>query len=134
MENNREKDSFHYTYSATEQEELKNILQKYQPKEETKMEQLRRLDAGVEKKATSASIGVGLIGALIFGTGMSLVTTDLGATLGFMPEVNMAVGIVAGVIGLIGMCLAYPAHNRVIKKEREKIAPKILELTEELMK
>lgn len=134
MENNKEKDSFHYTYSAAEQEELKTILQKYQPKEETKMEQLRRLDAGVEKKAMSASLGIGIIGALLFGTGMSLVTTDLGATLGFMPEVNMAAGIVAGMIGLIGMCLAYPVYNRVIKKERKKIAPKVLELTEELMK
>lgn len=30
--------------------------------------------------------------------------------------------------------IAYPAFNRVLKKEREKIAPEILRLTEELMK
>lgn len=134
MENNREKDSFHYTYSAAEQEEVKKILQKYQPKEETKMDQLRRLDAGVEKKATAYSVGMGIIGALLFGTGMSFITTDLGTKLGFVPKLNMAIGIIVGIMGMVGMCLAYPVYNHVVKKEREKIAPKILELTKELMK
>lgn len=134
MENHQEKDSFHYTYSAAEQEELKTIREKYQPKEETKMDQIRRLDAGVEKKAMSVSIGVGIIGALLFGTGMSLVTTDLGAKIGFMQELNMIFGIVVGIAGLTGICLAYPIYNRVVKEERKKIASKVLELTEELMK
>ena len=36
--------TFHYTYSAKQQEEVQRIRKKYLPPEEDKMEQLRRLD------------------------------------------------------------------------------------------
>ena len=39
-----EDNSFNYTYSAKQQEEIKNIRKKYVAPEEDKMEQLRRLD------------------------------------------------------------------------------------------
>lgn len=42
MENKNE--TFTYTYSSKQQEEIRNIRSKYLPKEEDKMEQLRRLD------------------------------------------------------------------------------------------
>ena len=42
MESPSEKNGFHFTYSAKEQEELKRIRQKYQPQEEDKMTSLRR--------------------------------------------------------------------------------------------
>ena len=131
MEN---KESFNYTYSAKEQEEIKAIRKKYAPPKETedKMAQLRRLDAGVYSKATTAALVVGIIGALIMGMGMSLIMTKIGAFLGTV--MTMIVGIVLGVIGIILVCLAYPLYNRTLKKEREKIAPEIIRLTDELMK
>lgn len=131
MEN---KESFNYTYSAKEQEEIKAIRKKYAAPEETedKMAQLRRLDAGVYSKATTAALVVGIIGALIMGMGMSLVMTEIGAFLGTV--MAMIVGIGLGVIGIILVCLAYPLYNRTLKNEREKIAPEILRLTDELMK
>ena len=42
--NNQQKDGFRYTYSAKDQEEIRSIRQKYVPREEDKMERLRRLD------------------------------------------------------------------------------------------
>ena len=66
MENN----SFEYTYSAQRQQEVEAIRQKYLPKEEDKMEQLRRLHAVPMQKAQAAALAVGIIGALILGTGM----------------------------------------------------------------
>ena len=131
MEN---KESFNYTYSAKEQEEIKRIRKKYTAPatEEDKMAQLRRLDASVYSKATTVALVVGIIGALIMGFGMSLVMTDIGAALGTF--LAMVIGIGAGVIGIILVCLAYPLYNRTLKKEREKIAPEILRLTDELMK
>ena len=39
MENN----SFEYTYSAQQQQEVERIRKKYLPKEESKMDQLRKL-------------------------------------------------------------------------------------------
>lgn len=96
------------------------------------MAQLRRLDARVYSKATTASLVVGIIGALIMGIGMSLVMTEIGAALGTM--LSMIIGICVGIIGIVLMSLAYPVYNRTLKKEREKIAPEILRLTDELMK
>jgi molybdopterin synthase catalytic subunit len=123
--------SFEYTYSAQQQKEVEEIRKKYLPKEEDKMEQLRKLHAIPTQKAQAASLAVGVIGALIMGTGMSLAMTDIGAALG---SLAMVLGIVAGVAGMVLAALAYPAYNRVLKKQREKIAPEILRLSDELLK
>ena len=131
MDNN---EGFNYTYSAKEQEEIKAIRKKYAASEESedKMTQLRRLDASVYSKASTAALIVGIVGALIMGIGMSLCMTDIGAVLGTV--LAMVIGIGIGVIGIVLVCLAYPIYNRTLKKEREKIAPEILRLTDELMK
>ena len=133
MENN---ETFNYTYSAKEQEEIKAIRKKYavQEKTEDKMEQLRRLDAAVTQKATSVSLVFGVIGALILGMGMSLAMTDLGKIIGLLGGMAMLIGILIGIIGIVLVSVAYPIYNSIIKKEREKIAPEIIRLTDELMK
>ena len=128
MENNH---SFEYTYSAEQQKEVEAIRKKYLPKEEDKMEQLRRLHSIPTQKAQAASIAVGVLGALILGTGMSLCMTELGAALGHLA---MVIGILIGVLGLIMVALAYPLFNYVLKKERKRIAPEILRLSDELLK
>lgn len=126
MENNQEKQTFNYTYSAKQQEEIEAIRKKYLPKEEDKMEQLRRLDASVYSKATMVSIIIGVIGALILGTGMSCAMVWAGVW--FIP------GIIIGVIGMGVAALAYPAYSKTLKKERARVAPEIMRLSEELMK
>ena len=122
--------SFEYTYSAEQQKEVEEIRKKYLPKEEDKMEQLRKLHAIPTQKAQAASLAVGIVGALIMGTGMSLAMTDIGAALG---SLAMVLGIFAGVAGMVLAALAYPAYNRVLRKQREKIAPEILRLSDELL-
>ena len=133
---NKEKETFNYTYSAKEQEEIKAIRKKYAAPEqdEDKMAQLRRLDAAVTQKATSVSLVFGVIGALILGTGMSLAMTDIGKYLGLVGGMSMLIGILIGMVGIVLVCVAYPIYNCIVKKEREKIAPEILRLTDELMK
>lgn len=133
MEN---KDMFNYTYSAKEQEEIKAIRKKYVSPEQTedKMAQLRRLDASVTQKATSVSLVFGVIGALILGMGMSLAMTDIGKMIGLLGGMAMLIGILIGIVGILLVCVAYPIYNCVLKKEREKIAPEIIRLTDELMK
>ena len=135
MENN-EKETFKFTYSAKEQEEIKAIRKKYTVPEQTedKMAQLRRLDATVTQKATSVSLMFGVIGALIMGMGMSLAMTDIGKIIGLLGGTAMLVGIPLGIVGIVLVCAAYPIYNRTIKKERLKIAPEILRLTDELIK
>ena len=130
----KENNSFSYTYSAKQQEEIQNIRRKYVTKEEDKMEKLRRLDASVSNKASIVSLVVGVIGALIMGTGMSLVMTNFGDAIGLSDTMGMILGIIIGIVGMIPVCLAYPLYNSIVKKEREKIAPEILRLTDELLK
>lgn len=131
MENN---EGFSYIYSAAQRQEVEQIRSKYITKEESKMEQLRRLHHSATRKARAWAIVLGIIGALILGTGMSLVMTNLGQILGISPELAMAVGVSAGLVGLLLVALAYPVYNRLLKKERERIAPEILRLSDELLK
>lgn len=134
MEDKEKKEVFNYTYSAPEQQEIKNIRKKYTAPEESKIEQLRRLDAGVTNKASVISIAAGILGALILGFGMSLTISDLGKILGLSQYTAMLIGIATGIAGIVILCFAYPLYNYIIKKEREKIAPEIIRLTDELMK
>lgn len=123
--------SFEYTYSAERQQEIEAIRKKYLPQEEDKMEQLRRLHSIPTQKAQVASIVVGVLGTLILGTGMSLCMTQLGASLGHFA---MVLGILVGLAGLVMVALAWPLYSCVLKKERARIAPEILRLSEELLR
>ena len=95
------------------------------------MDQLRRLHAIPTQKAQAASLVAGVLGALILGTGMSLCMTELGALLGTLAIV---LGIAVGIAGIVLVTLAYPIFKHTLKKERAKIAPDILRMTDELMK
>lgn len=134
MENKQGTETFQYTYSAKEQEEITNIRKKYVAPQEDKMEQLRRLDRSVGQKATVVALVLGIMGALILGFGMSLVMTNLGAVFGMSEMVALIVGIIIGLCGMVPVALAYPMYNKVLKQEKERIAPEILRLSDELMK
>ena len=96
------------------------------------MERLRKLHYSATQKAQAWALALGVMGALVMGSGMSLVMTSIGETLGlsnaFIP------GIVIGIIGMIPVAFAYPTYNHILKKERQRIAPEILRLSDELMK
>ena len=126
-----ENHSFEYTYSAEQQKEIEGIRKKYLPKEEDKMEQLRKLHAIPNRKARAAALAVGIIGTLIMGAGMSFIMTEIGAALG---SLAMALGVFMGIVGMVLVALAYPLYNRVLKNHREKIAPQFLSLSDELLK
>ena len=118
------KETFHYTYSSAQQEEVRSIREKYLPVEESKMERLRRLDRGATRPGTVAALTVGILSTLVFGFGMCC--TMVWADALFLP------GIVIGLIGLVGIAAAYPLYRYITKKRREQLAPEILRLTEEL--
>lgn len=126
-------EGFSYTYSAAQQQEVEHIRSKYLPRQEDKMDRLRRLHRSASRKARAWAIVLGTVGALILGTGMSLFMSELGQILGMNTELSMAVGIAAGLVGLALTALAYPVYNHLLSKERERIAPEILRLSEELL-
>ena len=134
MDNNNENGGFRYTYSASEQAEIKRIRDKYSNSPESKIERLRRLDALVTEKAQTVSLIIGVVGALLLGLGMSFIMSDLAEMIGLSVGVALPLGIVIGVIGAALTSVAYPVYNAIVKKERARIAPEILSLTEELMR
>lgn len=117
--------TYTYTYSARQNEEVNNIRKKYLPKEEDKMEQLRRLDRKSTERGRIIAIIIGVISSLILGIGMccTMIWTDF-----------FAAGVVIGIVGLAGIALVYPLYIHVIAKDRKKLAPQIIALSDELMK
>ncbi len=125
---NEKEEVFTYEYTAKQQKEIREIREKYRqkPNEISQIEKLRRLDASVTKKGTLVSMIVGVLGCLILGTGMSCVMV--------WGEHLFLIGVLIGIIGLIGVICAYPLYTHITKKERERLAPEILKLTDELLK
>lgn len=132
MSNHNE--TFTFTYSASQQEEVNRIRRKYLSHDGDtqidKLEQLRRLDASVTKKAMIPALAVGIIGTLVMGMGMSLVMSDIGAYLGVTS--TLIPGIVTGLVGMAGVIIAYPLYNWILTRQRRKTAPQVLQLADEL--
>ena len=120
------KETFTYNYSAKQQSEIERIREKYLPKEESKLDMLRRLDKKAQLAGMIPSLCVGVVGCLIFGIGMCFgLDVFSGAdifTLVFM------------LIGTLVMLLAYGIYKRISKKTRAKLTPEILRLSEEITK
>ena len=101
------------------------IREKYLPKEITKLDQLRALDESVTKRGTAVSLVHGILYLLVLGLGMSCCLVWAG---------NLIIpGIMIGGIGIAGVAITYPIYNHVVKQDRERTAPEILRLSEELI-
>lgn len=122
------KEAFNYTYSASQQEEIRRIAEKYkQPAQgEDTLEQLRSLDKSVTKPGMIISLIIGVISSLILGVGMCC-TMVWGSDL-------FIIGIIIGVVGIVGVIAAYPTYASITKRRREKLAPEIIMLSDKLMK
>ena len=138
MSNTEQQGTFSYSYSASEQAELRRLREKYAPKvvseEEDKMAKLRRLDRSVTKRATTISLIVGIVGTLILGCGMSLLMSELPTLLGMQENLVFPLGIGIGILGGVLSAVAYPIYNAIVGAMRKKLAPEILRLTDELLK
>lgn len=119
--------TFNYTYSAAQQEEIKKIREKYsQEKTEDKMEQLRRLDKSVTRPGTVVSLIIGVVSCLILGVGMCC-TMVWGGDF-------FVLGIIVGVVGIVGIICAYPIYSMITKARKAKLADEIIRLSDELLK
>ena len=128
MESNK---VFTYQYSAKQNREVENIRRKYLPKEENKIETLRRLDANVKLPANVFAYVFGSVSAIIMGAGMSLVMTDIGQIIGM--ESAMLPGVVIGIIGMIMALLNYPMYKGIFEKRKKRYSAEILKLSEKII-
>ena len=117
---------FNYQYSAKQNREVEHIRRKYLPKEENKMETLRKLDARVQMAGTIPSLCIGIVGALVFGLGMCFFL-DV-----FVGEVWLTALLM--VLGANIMIPAYPIYRRIARKTKAELTPEILRLSDEIIK
>lgn len=120
--------TFVYKYSAKDNKEVQEIRSKYLPREESKLEELKRLDYTVQNSGMIESLCDGIGGVLIFGLGLCLAMQVIGSGVFII-----VLGILLGIVGMIGMITAYPLYRKMSQKAKAEYAPRILQLTDELM-
>lgn len=111
---------------------VQQIRTQYTAKEHTQLDALKKLDSEVKRPAKVFAYIFGSIGAIIMGSGMSLVMTDIGASLGM--EESMVPGIVIGAIGMIMASINYPIYKSILGSRRKKYADKIIAMSDKIMK
>ena len=111
---------------------VQRIRTQYTEKEHTGLDELKELDAKVKRPANVFAYIFGSIGAMIMGSGMSLVMTDIGTTVGIGDP--MIPGIVIGVAGMLMAIVNYPIYKGILGSRRKKYADKIIALSDKIMK
>lgn len=110
---------------------VQKIRTQYTEKEHTRLDELKELDAKVKRPANVFAYVFGSISAIIMGSGMSLVMTDIGSSIGI--EDAMAPGIVIGVVGMLMVIVNYPIYQKMLASRRKKYADKIIELSDKII-
>lgn len=122
-----------FTMNKNEQEFLvQKIRTHYTEKEFTRLDSLKQLDAKVKRPANVFAYVFGSLSAIIMGSGMSLVMTDIGSTLGMAN--TMVSGIVIGIIGMAMAIVNYPIYKKFLGSRRQKYAEQIIALSDQIMK
>lgn len=106
-----------------EQGQAEKIRHQYLDREADKVIQLKKMDDKVKAPGKIVATILGIVGALVMGTGMANV----------MVWNNMMVGLSLGIPGLIGAVLAYPVYALITRKRKKKYSKNILKLTNELL-
>lgn len=116
-----------------EQEYLvQKIRTQYTEKQHTELDELRALDRKVKMSANTFAYGFGAVSALTMGSGMSLIMTDIGQTIGMASP--MTPGIVIGLVGMVMAIVNYPIYNGILTRRRKKYAQQIIALSDRLTK
>jgi len=111
---------------------VQKIRTQYTEKQHTELDVLKALDAKVKKPANVFAYTYGSVSAIIMGSGMSLVMTEIGSIIGLANA--MVPGIVLGVLGL-GMALAtYPIYKKILTARKKKYGPEVMALSDKIMK
>ena len=111
---------------------VQKIRTQYTEKENTQLDALKKLDAKVKKPANVFAYVFGSIAAIIMGSGMSLVMTDIGETIGIADA--MIPGVVIGIVGMLMAIINYPVYKKFLASRRKKYAKEIIALSDNIMK
>ena len=121
-----ENTTFNYSYSTRVNKEVESIRKKYMPKEESKLERLKRLDFRAQTAGVVESLCLGIIGSLVFGVGMCFFL-EVFAGEAWLTALLM-------VLGTLIMIPAYPLYKRISRRTKAELAPEIIRLSDEIAK
>ncbi|MBQ4625856.1 MAG: dihydropteridine reductase [Clostridia bacterium] len=107
------------------------IRAQYTEKQHTQLDALRALDKKEKKPANIFAYVFGCITAIIMGSGMSLVMTDIGEAIGIADP--MAPGIVIGIIGMLMAIINYPIYKKLLASRRKKYSAEIMKLSDDIL-
>ncbi|MBQ8111026.1 MAG: hypothetical protein IJ124_12780 [Clostridia bacterium] len=108
-----------YRYAADEQREIDALRRRYTSESpNNQLSAMRRIDHDVTRRATAMAVGFGLAGTLVMGLGLAMVLSFNW----------MIPGIILGCCGIAVMAAMPAAYERLLKRERKKVAPQIVEL------
>ena len=110
---------------------VQKIRTQYTEKQHTELDALKALDAKVKRPANVFAYTYGSVSAIVMGSGMSLVMTELGTILGLANA--MVPGIVIGVVGMAMALTTYPIYKKLLTGRKKKFAPEILALSDKLL-
>lgn len=108
------------------------IRTQYMEQQAGELDALRALDSRVKRPVNVFSYIFGSVGAIIMGTGMSLVMTDLAAQLG-MGDMTVP-GVIIGIVGLALALVNYPIHKAWLRARKKKYAPQIIEMSDKMLR
>ena len=111
---------------------VEKIRSQYTEQKYTELDELKALDARVKRPANVFAYTYGSIGAIVMGTGMSLVMTEIGSVLGIGNA--LIPGIVIGVVGLCMALTTYPIYKKILNSRKKKYAGKIMDLSDRITK
>ncbi len=112
--------------------EVKKIRSQYASQPHTELDTLKVLDTRVRRPAIVFGGCYGSLGAIVLGTGMSLIMTDIGQLLGMTD--TMVPGIAMGVVGLAMSCTTYPIYKKILNSRKKQYANQVMALSDRIMK
>ena len=104
-----------------------SIAKDYAPKGNSKIVALKKLDSRAKLPATIFTYTLGIVSALVFGTGMCLAMRVIGSGM-----LGMVLGIIIGIIGMIGCAVNYPIYKKMLEKGKAKYGYEIVQLAHEI--
>ena len=111
--------------STNEMKTVQRIRQEYVAREQTKFDELKELNARVQRPAQYFAYGFGIVGSLVLGTGMCLAMKIIGDA--------FVAGIIVGLVGIAMVSLTYPIYKSMLKSRKQKYAAQVLKLSDELL-
>lgn len=102
------------------------IRTQYMEKENSQLDELRKLDAKVKRPANIFAYIFGTVGSLVLGTGMCFAMEVIG-------DHMMIPGIIIGLLGILMVSINYPIYKKILNSRKNKYASKIIALSEKIM-